>query len=655
MPGILTKGARAARLRFGRPYLRRANLHRDRAEWLEAVIAYRRALEWLPWRDDLLIQLGNCLIELGEFRSATAAYAAVTMGEHRPEALRRMDVVNRRGGIGIMPYATGAPADRPASAARTAAIAGPSARDLPNRLYAEDREPRRWLGSLGATGGPARGRGLHHAAILLDQVGCLSLVRNGSAEPLLAGVIALRARIAASRGLDRVEIWCGEGRAARLVAVEPVHPVERGVTGLPLHVLNAWLDSATLPAGRHWLEVRAGRDPEPVGLFVNVADPASSPPELPDCDAVIASPPAGEDVATTVVTAPAIVRKAARSLFDRPVRSLLAMRVDQLGDVSASLPALARLRGLFADARLTVLVQPSVAAVIVASGLADEVLTVTLDYDRLTERRYLAPEEEARLRAACAARTFDLAIDLSSAQETRPLLLLTGAAWLVGFDADRFGFLDYGVGVRSRDKANQLDRLPHAVAVSTLVEGLATAMTARPPVPRIVSSAAHLAAHGLVRGDYVVLHMGARHPINRWPAERFLALADRLIVETDHAVVIFADDPIDAGTLDPGRVRLFGHVDGDVFDAILSAARLVIANDSGPKHLAATRGVPVVSVHVPRTNWNEWGQEGEGVILSKPVPCAGCGLNEIQLCGREAVCIRSIAVDEVWAAARPWL
>src|SRR3546814_1176968 len=78
----------------------------------------------------------------------------------------------------------------------------------------------------------------------------------------------------------------------------------------------------------------------------------------------------------------------------------------------------------------------------------------------------------------------------------------------------------------------------------------------------------------------------------------------------------------------------------------------MVGNDSGPKHLAATRGVPTVSVHIDRLNWNEWGQHGTGTILSKRVPCTGCVLNDVQLCGREAVCVRSITVEEVWQAVR---
>ena len=103
------------------------------------------------------------------------------------------------------------------------------------------------------------------------------------------------------------------------------------------------------------------------------------------------------------------------------------------------------------------------------------------------------------------------------------------------------------------------------------------------------------------------------------------------------------------------RIRFLHRLDADAFDAIVANARLMVGNDSGPKHLAATRGVPTVSVHVDRLNWNEWGQDSEGVIVSKRMPCTGCGLNDLQLCGRDAICVRSIGVDEVYEAARAYL
>jgi ADP-heptose:LPS heptosyltransferase len=667
LANLLATAGRLARLRVGRPHVQRANAHRDRAEWIEAVVDYRRALDWLPWREDLHIQIGNCLKEYGDYRAAVTAYSKVTAGAQRPEALKQMADTNRRARADILPYAIADRSELVPGADDGTTPAGPSARTLPDRILIDATEPRRWLGSLGRDDNhPVRVRGNNYPSIMFDQVGAMALVRGGAREPLLAGTIAIRARIFSLARIESVELWIGEGATAIRAAIAPVSFVERKRIPIRLHVANIWIDSATLPPGRHWLSIRAGSHAPSAGLFVNVAaavanaDAKTLAADVSGSDAFLPSPPPGTaDLGAWIAGLPAQPRSAARSIFDKPIRSILAMRADQLGDVSASLPAVARLRTLFPDAAITLLVQPGVKAIVEASALAERVETIQLDYSAVTERRTLSTNEEARLRAVLAPEAFDLAIDLCPGDETRPLLLLTGATYLVGFNADRFTFLDFGIGVQSRDKVNRLDRISHAAAVMTLVEALAVAMApSRPSVPRLAPSRAALDAQRLQAGGYAVLHTGARHPLNRWPLPNFLSVAERLLAETELAVVLFSDDPATkahTALRENDRVRILDVIDPDAFDAIVSGARLLVGNDSGPKHLAAVRGVPTISLHVDRLNWSEWGQDGPGTILSKRVPCTGCGLNDIQLCGREAVCVRSIHIDEVMAAIRPLL
>ena len=93
-------------------------------------------------------------------------------------------------------------------------------------------------------------------------------------------------------------------------------------------------------------------------------------------------------------------------------------------------------------------------------------------YHSATERRRLDRAEEVRARAILAERAFDLAVDLSPGDESRPLLLMTGATYLAGFNPDRFGFVDFGVSTRSRDKVNRLEKLPHAASIAMLVEAV---------------------------------------------------------------------------------------------------------------------------------------------------------------------------------------
>jgi ADP-heptose:LPS heptosyltransferase len=96
-----------------------------------------------------------------------------------------------------------------------------------------------------------------------------------------------------------------------------------------------------------------------------------------------------------------------------------------------------------------------------------------------------------------------------------------------------------------------------------------------------------------------------------------------------------------------------GRLEFDQFDALVSFCDVFVGNDSGPKHLASLRGAKVVSLHMARNNWNEWGQENGGYILSRKLPCAGCQIShDPEECGRDFICIRGIKPEEVMAAVQ---
>jgi len=651
---LLNRIAKLVRLRFGLPFARRADRARDRGDWIDAVVDYRRAADWMPWRQDLYVQIGNCLKEFGDHRGAIRAYSTINRGPSLSEARKQTADANRRAGTIFLPFAIAESSDALGQTTSSRAVPSPSERSLPNRIRIDTHNSRDWLGSLGQdhhVGNRLRGAG--YAAIKLDQVGTMVLARDGAQEPVLAGVVAIRGRISALGAIESAEVQIGEGEGAfrdrvTLRALPNIGP-------LRLYVFNHWIDCDRAPRGHHWLSVNAGNKITPSGLFVNVADYEENA-GLTTSNSFVRAPNSYQDLEAAIIAAPASVRPARRTLFDRPITSILALRVDQLGDVSASLAALARLRAVFAHAHLTVLAQPSVHAVIAASGICDEILSIELDYDPDSGRRSLSETEVKRLSALLTPRALDLAIDLSPGDESRPLLLLTDAVYLVGFNPDRFTFLDFGIATRTRDKINQLEKLPHGASVMMLVEALAIAATpGQPSVPRDGEFTARPSDLNLRAQRYVVLHLGARHAINRWPATHFDDLCTQLLEQTAYDVVVFAGGALPVAASANSRVQVFDVIDPDQFDWIVSNAKAMVGNDSGPKHLAAARGVPIVSIHVDRLNWNEWGQDALGSIVSKAMPCTGCGLNDINLCGREAICVRSITVEEVFEALVQYL
>jgi len=296
----------------GLPYVRQADHHRDRGQWIDAVFGYRRGLEWMPWREDLKVQIGNCLKEYGDYEAAVRAYRSVVGLPHSIEAHAQIADANRRAGNIVLPYAI---ASEPSALADTPltlpVIVTPSS--LPNRLGIDRSIDRRWLGTMSLidTVNPRR-RSSAFAAIKLDQVGSIALERDRQPEPVLAGVIAVRGRVMSFSRITSVDILQGHGTDETLVETVSVSEVESPSGPFRLFVFNAWIDSARLAPGRSWLAVRAtlkARVP-PAGLFVNVIAVEEDAPEFLSSNSFVPSPASGDPVEHSVIGAPAEIRSA---------------------------------------------------------------------------------------------------------------------------------------------------------------------------------------------------------------------------------------------------------------------------------------------------------------------------------------------------------
>jgi ADP-heptose:LPS heptosyltransferase len=375
--------------------------------------------------------------------------------------------------------------------------------------------------------------------------------------------------------------------------------------------------------------------------------------DYPDSDALVAA--GAGSVEAWVNSRPSMVRTVNRSLLPTPVRSVLVQRVDQLGDLVCSVPAIRRLRELFPDARLIGLVTPANAPLAERLGLFDEIVMIDFTESATERRRVLTLEAQDDLRRKLASHDLDIAIDLGEGDESRPLLLLSGAKFLYGFKDRQSPWLDAGLDFNAHDPVNTIEIVPPSRKMALLVEGLA-AMSTGQAEPILSSDRADLAQLGLGANErYAVIHAGARLPYSRWP--HFDLLARMLLERTDLKIVLFADDAAAArqAAEEAGHAARLHVIAGQMpfaeFDTILAHCAVFIGNDSGPKHLAALRGAPVVSLHMARLNWSEWGQEMTGRIISRRVPCAGCAIGiDGEDCGKDFACLRAITPEEVFGA-----
>jgi ADP-heptose:LPS heptosyltransferase len=153
---------------------------------------------------------------------------------------------------------------------------------------------------------------------------------------------------------------------------------------------------------------------------------------------------------------------------------------------------------------------------------------------------------------------------------------------------------------------------------------------------------------------YVVVHPGTAVPARAWAPERHAALVEALVAEGRRVVVTggTAERPLTArvaGGL-AGVADLGGRVDLAGLAEVLAGAEAVVVGNTGPAHLAAAVGTPVVSLFapvVPAVRWRPW-RVRQVLLGDQAAACAGSRARVCPLPGHP--CLDGVPVQDVVAA-----
>lgn len=154
-----------------------------------------------------------------------------------------------------------------------------------------------------------------------------------------------------------------------------------------------------------------------------------------------------------------------------------------------------------------------------------------------------------------------------------------------------------------------------------------------------------------VGSGYVAVHPGASVPARAWAPERNAALVAALAAE-GHRVVVTggpAERELTSFVAADRALDLGGGTDFAGLADVLANAACVVVGNTGPAHLAAAVGTPVVSLFaptVPAVRWRPW--KVPHVLLHTDVPCAGCRARVCPVAGHP--CIDDVAVADVVSA-----
>jgi len=316
---------------------------------------------------------------------------------------------------------------------------------------------------------------------------------------------------------------------------------------------------------------------------------------------------------------------------------LLVRAPNWVGDVVLSLPALRDLRRAFPASRLEVLARPWVAGLYAAVPEIDGVV-----------------ESHGTLADAAAIRgRYDLGLLLPNSFASALTLWRAGIPERWGYATDVRGALltrscrvNASVGGRSQ-----------VYYYRAMLEGLGLAVSGPPDASLACPEAWAERGRALLGGPgpWIGINPGAAYgTAKRWPPERFAAAAELVARRSGARVAIVgsaAERPLAeqiAAQLGASARVLCGETTLAELVGVLRELRLLLTNDSGPMHLAAALGTPLVAVF-GSTDWTETAPFSERArIVREQTECAPCRLRE---CPIDHRCMARVAVDRVAATA----
>lgn len=325
----------------------------------------------------------------------------------------------------------------------------------------------------------------------------------------------------------------------------------------------------------------------------------------------------------------------------RDARRLLLIRLDNLGDVLMTTPAFAAVRETLPGAHLALLSQPSAQALAPHLPMLDEVIGFDAPWVKAGAAALQGQppgEAELALLQRLRAARFDAAIVFTvctqSALPAALLCRLAGIPLVLAHTRERaYGLLSDEVpetdviapGMR-HEVRRQLD-LVAEVGMHTADERLRFAL--READVDAAQLALRAASVDPAR-PYVLVHPGASAASRRYPAAAFGEAAALLRREGLPAQLVFCAGPGEAALLDEAATVMggAGHVLAPLASlgllaALIAGARLLVGNNSGPVHLAAALGTPVVDLYA-LTNPQHHPWQVPARVLSHDVPCRNC-------------------------------
>jgi len=348
-------------------------------------------------------------------------------------------------------------------------------------------------------------------------------------------------------------------------------------------------------------------------------------------------------------------------------RRVLIVRLDNLGDVLVTTPAIHAVRQALPEAQITLLASPVGAQAGRLNPDIDDVIEYQAPWMDPWHQLPLDPAREQAMIARISDGRFDGAIIFTSfRQSPLPAAYL---CYLANIPLRVAASLD-GPGSLLTTRHKHPERMMHEVERGLDLVGAIGMGTDDHRLRLVIPNDARdeaLAALAMRHVDrsrpLIVVHPGCSMPARTYAWERFALVAQHL-VEQDAATIILTGVEQERALTERVRQQVAGMARESVFSlagelsfpglcAMIETADLTITNNTGPMHVSAAAGTPVVALFAltnPPEQWGPW--QVPHRLLNYDVPCRIC---YSRVCPFDHECLSLVTPAEVVAAARELL
>lgn len=333
---------------------------------------------------------------------------------------------------------------------------------------------------------------------------------------------------------------------------------------------------------------------------------------------------------------------------------ILIIKLSSIGDVVHTLPALYALRNAYPSAKIDWLVEEEPSNILIGHPLLNDVFVIKKKGWLKYFKRTYAVAKKIR------ALNYDIILDFQGLLKSGIWVFLSNGKRRIGFDKSRemsYLFLNERLPPYNPDKhavERYLDLVKHlGIKCDSINFPIPITEKEKKKVSGLLETG------GVLEGtSFIVVNPMARWETKLWGAKKFAGLCNEMVDNLSCRVVVVGasseKDNKEFFSLTNNRVvDLTGETTLRELAHLMSLSSVVITVDSGPMHIAAAMGVPVVAIFGPTAPWRT-GPYGEGhTVIRKELPCSPCFS---RICkDKDNICMKEIEVRDVLSAVEAQL